>query len=998
MAPISLKKGLIDVLAGELIRHIFDVDKRDENFKIALEYVMSNFRFHRFLDVNPLDVSRSIAGLCSKFRVNSQDKKATHLEELVDLFVNQPLLETNKEEKETQTDAHYSLLDFLLSLSNNPLNSKFVAPEEKRKQNATDTFDWKTYLLEGEEELSIGAAINEDVEKELYNSDEELWAFSEEEVIEEIEEDEHMYAEIVELQKKYKREKICDVSKELAWLNEHVVPSYWVKNESSEFKITKYRYSVSNSRMCENWEIFKREEAENRQGPGYQQLIEKQLVKETLWMLQGVESLYVYVFKDGCYTVNENIVVSHLTKESLSSYLHTFTSIGNKVVELKKFSFNVTQNENEMSKTFRAFGYVLGRYLSERKAEMAKLEQSLIEQDEIITLVVLKDKLLEDSAKVNCVYQLYTDAVLKGHVLYSTVTERVVYFLDIFFDMLCAYDSLGDAGLDKVLIILPMFLDVCQPYLYDLEQWMIMGRLPNSSDEEFMIYRAQVIEQGEANYWENTYRIKETIDKVALLPKFIKDVQKQVLLAGKSLGLLEEFGKFATSVLSIKSLHVEFKDNLKKILQESNNRFLKGKDFTVTEDVVDFGNVLIEDPTMDPLIRENFNMMFLNNYRKLKKQNDIIKNDSQSEYAAWLQLLKDGSCRPPIKLLIEQSLFPAIFNRYDKACAVLLELFKKEWDLFKHLEVMENFFLMEAGGTMHTFYSEIFQKGKRKEFWQDMPYLNIVMQDSLQINYPHLMGSLTVTIETPDYNNNANLFDCISLHYKAPWPVTIILDNETEQKYNQIFKFLMKIKRAIWALEQLRFHDLTSSVPLNESSDLNSSSDEDEPIRRAKKNDQLLSANQQKLKNRMLILRMKMMHVIRNFHFYLMTRIQNATCAEFKSKVIEAKDLDEIMELHRKFLHNLKQRCFLHEKIGRSREAIFRVLSLVFDFELLWLSSVHRIDMSRINTIEKDFNRCTSFLHSFFSSLAKRGSYPHFEFLAQSLKTESQGHQALFRR
>lgn len=40
--------------------------------------------------------------LCSKFRVNSQDKKATHLEELVDLFVNQPLLETNKEEEETQ--------------------------------------------------------------------------------------------------------------------------------------------------------------------------------------------------------------------------------------------------------------------------------------------------------------------------------------------------------------------------------------------------------------------------------------------------------------------------------------------------------------------------------------------------------------------------------------------------------------------------------------------------------------------------------------------------------------------------------------------------------------------------------------------------------------------------------------------------------------------------------------------------------------------------------
>ena len=34
-----------------------------------------------------------------------------------------------------------------------------------------------------------------------------------------------------------------------------------------------------------------------------------------------------------------------------------------------------------------------------------------------------------------------------------------------------------------------MFLDICQPYLHDLEQWMVMGQLPNASDEEFMIYK-----------------------------------------------------------------------------------------------------------------------------------------------------------------------------------------------------------------------------------------------------------------------------------------------------------------------------------------------------------------------------------------------------------------------------------------------------------------------------------------------------------------------------
>ena len=42
--------------------------------------------------------------LCSKFRVNSMDKKADYLEKQVDKFVNLSLLETELEEKETQVN------------------------------------------------------------------------------------------------------------------------------------------------------------------------------------------------------------------------------------------------------------------------------------------------------------------------------------------------------------------------------------------------------------------------------------------------------------------------------------------------------------------------------------------------------------------------------------------------------------------------------------------------------------------------------------------------------------------------------------------------------------------------------------------------------------------------------------------------------------------------------------------------------------------------------
>jgi len=571
----------------------------------------------------------------------------------------------------------------------------------------------------------------------------------------------------------------------------------------------------------------------------------------------------------------------------------------------------------------------------------------------------------------------------------------VVYLLDIFYSTICMFDSLGDSGLDKMLIILPMFLDICQPYLHDLEGWMTMGKLPHS-DEEFMIYKLEEKEKGNVNYWSETFKIKESKEK-SLVPKFIQGVQKQILVAGKSLGLLSEFGKFAQNVLSSKSLFDEFKENLKAILVKSNNRFLKGSDLPIGEYVVDGKTSIIDHHALDPLIKENFNTIFLDDY-KLVKQDKLQRKSTlcREEYIDWTDLLEHGSCRPPIQLLLAQSLHPVIIERYDKASALLLELFKHEENLFYHISVMKDFFLAQAGGTMYEFYSEVFEKIKRKDF-HDMAFLNIVLQDALQSQHPQLMGSLTIVESNISINTYSTKLDGLELRYEVPWPITIIVNDDIQARYNEIFKFLLKVKRAIWTLEQLRFHELTSGSIYNKETG-EESCDEDEPIRISKKNLVSLTSSQQQLKTRMLIIRMKIMHVMRNFHFYLMTRIESTVTADVEGKLKEAKDLDEIINIHLTFLNNLKQRCFLHEKIERSREAILRIVYLVFDFEGLWLEGVQTADGSKLNKLEKDFNRCTSFLHSFFSSIAKRGSYPHFEFLANSLKTESRGHHALFRR
>ncbi|XP_065652504.1 gamma-tubulin complex component 5 isoform X2 [Hydra vulgaris] len=1003
MAPITLKKSIIDDYTEELIFQTLNLKKKDENFKTAFEFVMSNFRFHRFLDVNPLDISRNISGLCKKLCINCQDMKALHLKELVEKFLNQPLLSA-KDENFIQTDAHYSLLFLLLCLSTKPLSTA-VKLNKEIVEIENEHFDWKKYLYDEENDTRIGASIDDTIEEVLNNSDDDTWILYEENnEEEESNTSEHSFEDNLQIQV------ACNVMQDSetlvlqnkVWLKENMCPIYWDETEYLQYNLTTKYYSSSYRDMCNNWEIYLKSECKSQEKSAFRLINEIQLVRETLWMIQGIKNLYIYNYKDGKYHVNKNIAVTHLSQETLLSFLSSFIMTGNRVVELIEFTNNFSIEDG--SKTFAAFAYVNDMFLKKRREMISDLEKTIIDEDKTLTLAILKEKLTKDHHDILCIHKLYTDTIVQGSLLFSTVTERVVFFMDVFYECLSSLDLLGDACLDKFSMILAMFLDVCQSYLQDLDQWMTIGKLPHNSDEEFMICSLQAskkVEKDEENYWRATYQIKETKSSngnvKSLVPKFIEGIQKQILVTGKSLGLLAEFGDFSSLVVET-SLHEEFRMNLIKELQQANDRFLKVDDGLVTGDVTDGSSIGFEDPLVDHLVQQNFNLMFGHAKQRCIAQK-YIKNNQRNEGESWSELLKNGACRPPIKLLIQKSLFPGILKRYDRVCKLLLDLFKEEFSLHQHFQVMKNFFLMEDGGTMHEFCIELFQKAKEKTHWQDKPFLNIVLQDALQRRHLHLIGSLSVELQ-PHFiaASNSDIFDGMSLHYKAPWPVTIILNAEAEQKYNEIFRFLLKVKRTMWTLEQLKFQELINEPSMSQSHQSIGDTFDIDVTCKIKKDDSVLEPIKQKLKLRMLIFRMKMMHVIRNFHFYLVSRIQNTTCAEFDAKLKEAKDLDKILEHHETFLLNLKQRCLLREKIGRSRDAIFRILSLVFDFESLWMRGLVHLDENKLNSLEIDFNRCAAFLHSFFNSLAKRGSYPHFEFLANALKIEAHGHQYVFRR
>ncbi|KAL4441559.1 hypothetical protein ABPG74_021491 [Tetrahymena malaccensis] len=119
----------IQTLVRGLISSMTDFDETDENFTIAFEYIISNLKNNRFLTVDKFRVKRELNGLQEKFEIHLQNNKAENLQKLVDKFMEKKL-------KPHVPDIHYSILQFLLLMSNNPISSNEAGDDFNKKYQA----------------------------------------------------------------------------------------------------------------------------------------------------------------------------------------------------------------------------------------------------------------------------------------------------------------------------------------------------------------------------------------------------------------------------------------------------------------------------------------------------------------------------------------------------------------------------------------------------------------------------------------------------------------------------------------------------------------------------------------------------------------------------------------------------------------------------------------------------------------------------------------------
>nr|XP_025838039.1 gamma-tubulin complex component 5 isoform X3 [Vulpes vulpes] len=848
----------------QLVRHVAGLqDEADPNFQLALHFAWSNFRFHRFLDVNSHKVEKTIEGIYEKFIIHSDLSKAASWKRLTEEFLNASLLSI----KEIKTDAHYSILSLLLCLSDSPSNSNYVEIPRDKEVEKKDDFDWGKYLMEGEE-IDLGPNVDTPNWSEESEDEDDQQPLSRE--------DSGIQVDRTPLEEQDQNRKLgphiswkVDEIDGQSWLEQHVVHQYWTAR-SSRFPHSLHLYS----NLAAVWDQHLYSSDPLYVPDDRVFVTETQVIRETLWLLSGVKKLFIFQLIDGKVTVRNSVTVTHLTHVSL---------------------------------------------------------------------------------------------------LFSLWVETV------------------------------------RPYLQIVDEWIVHGHLCDGA-REFIIQRNKNVPVNHRDFWYATYTLYSVSEKTEneekmsdnasassgsdqgpssrqhTMVSFLKPVLKQIIMAGKSMQLLKNLQCVESTTCQDTARDAERKSLYTLFLESVQSRLRHGEDSTTQvfteqqatkENLIKMQSIaerhLELDDVHDPLLAINFARLYLeqSDFHEKFAGGDICVDRSSESV----------TCQT-FELTLRSCLYPHIDKQYLECCGNLMRTLKKDYRLVEYLQAMRNFFLMEGGDTMYDFYTSIFDKIREKETWQNVSFLNVQLQEAVGQRYPEDSLRLSISYENVDTTKKklpVHILDGLTLSYKIPWPVDIVISLECQKIYNQVFLLLLQIKWAKYSLDVLLFGELASTAGkpqlreglLCEQDTTARFAPQKEPVR-------------QQI-HRMFLLRVKLMHFVNSLHNYIMTRILHSTGLEFQHQVEEAKDLDQLIKIHYRYLSTIHDRCLLREKVSFVKEAIMKVLNLALMFADGWQAGLGTWQMESIEKMESDFKNCHMFLVTILNKAVCRGSFPHLESLALSL-------------
>ncbi|KAG7941580.1 hypothetical protein I3843_16G051700 [Carya illinoinensis] len=230
--------------------------------------------------------------------------------------------------------------------------------------------------------------------------------------------------------------------------------------------------------------------------------------------------------------------------------------------------------------------------------------------------------------------------------------------------------------------------------------------------------------------------------------------------------------------------------------------------------------VLFPFPTLLPTFQDDLHMSEL-----LPFQNN---STLASRVLTWIQNVELRTTPLPL-VIMQECLTIYVKKQVDYVGKHILSKLMTEWRLMDELAVLRAIYLLGSGDLLQHFLTVIFNKLDKGETWDDDFELNTILQESIRNSADGMLLSApdalvvsiaktqgvdgdqpnVITVASTPQKSRVHSFgidglDLLKFTYKVSWPLELIANTEAVKKYNQVMGFLLKVKRAKFALDKAR--------------------------------------------------------------------------------------------------------------------------------------------------------------------------------------------------
>lgn len=198
-------------------------------------------------------------------------------------------------------------------------------------------------------------------------------------------------------------------------------------------------------------------------------------------------------------------------------------------------------------------------------------------------------------------------------------------------------------------------------------------------------------------------------------------------------------------------------------------------------------------------------------YAELKNKSNILEHAQKC--SKQMRLTKEEVnqifCNN-IQILLTQSISMPLEAQMKLVNSEILKFFLDDLNLFSHLHSLRCYYFLLDGEFGRHITEGIFNK--LYEVKKPIDLLNgrclqLIMNRALCASSKVHENSerLSFTIQNIPQKfdlSSADVLDCLSMSYKITWPLNILLPRDTIEKYEQVFKYLLKLHHISWILQK----------------------------------------------------------------------------------------------------------------------------------------------------------------------------------------------------